>query len=328
MPHPLDELDLPERYTELFTDAVFFAPYVEEACRRHGIEAGGSVRVGVPGSCPAFIAGERALVKFFGRLYGGARSYPVERAAARLLARQPVMPVPSLLGGGALEPPGAAWHWPYLIFEFIPGVSFGEVRDQIGLTERLRVARQVGGWLRALHALPIPPGGAFAAGFEPHLAFLESQRAGCAARHRAWGTLPAHLLPGLEGYLLPAGELIMPGERPHIIHADLTADHLLGRLEGGRWNTLALIDFGDALTGGLFYELAALHPGLFAGEKALLAAFLEAYGYTGPTGPWFARRAMTACLLHEFDVLNGLRDLALAARSATLEELAEQLWLV
>jgi hypothetical protein len=328
MTHPLDQLDQRDRYVDLFTDAAFFRPYVEEACRRHGLEPRGPVRVGVPGSCPVFIVTDRWLVKFYGRLFGGERSFPVERAVAELLVEHPAMPVPRLLGDGALDPTGAAWHWPYLIYEFIHGTSFGEVIDQIEPADRLRAARQVGGWVRALHDLSIPPGGPFPADFDFHLSFLEAQRPGCAERHRTWGTLPGRLLPEIEGYLLPTGALLLPGERPHIIHADLTVDHLLGRLGGGRWTSLAIIDFGDAITGGLFYELVALHPGLLNGDRASLRAFLDAYGYSGPTGSDFARRAMTSCLLHEFDVLNGLADHLDLLQAGSLEEIGERIWLI
>jgi hygromycin-B 7''-O-kinase len=261
-------------------------------------------------------------------LFGGERSFPVERAVAELLREHPVMPVPRLLGEGALDPPGAAWHWPYLIYEFIQGTSFGEVIDQIEPADRLRVARQVGGWVRALHSLPIPPGGPFPADFHFHLSFLEAQRSGSVERHRTWGTLPERLLPEIEGYLLPTDALLLPGERPHIIHADLTADHLLGRLDGGCWTSLAMIDFGDAITGGLFYELAALHFGLFACDRVLLEAFLAAYGYNGPTGADFARRAMTCSLLFEFNLLNGLADYLDLLQAGSLEQIGERIWLI
>ena len=283
MTHPLDQLDQRDRYVDLFTDAVFFRPYVEEACHRHGLEPSDQVHVGVPGSCPVFIVAERWLVKFYGRLFGGERSFPVERAVAELLREHPVMPVPRLLGEGALDPPGAAWCWPYLIYEFIQGISYGEGFDQIR-------ARRAGCGLPARWGAGFAPCTIFpfhaAAPFQRILAltwrFLEAQRPGCVERHREWGTLPGRLLPEIDDYLLPTGALLLPGEQPHIIHADLTADHLLGRLEGGRWTSLAMIDFGDAVTGGLFYELAALQPGLLNGDRSLLEAFLDAYGYTGP----------------------------------------------
>ena len=324
MTHPLDQLDRLDRYVALFTDAAFFCPYVEEVCRRHALEPDNPVRVGVPGTCPVFIVAGRWLVKFFGRLFDGERAFSVERAAAALLSEHPVMPVPRLLGEGALDPPGAAWPWPYLIYEYIDGISIGEVFDRISLEDRLRVVRQMGRWTRALHSLPIPPGGPFAADFGPHLQFLEAQHPGCAQRLKGWGSFPERLLPQVAEYLLAAEALILPGEAVHLIHADLTTDHLLGRLDGGRWTSLAVIDFGDAVTGGLLYELAALHSGLLAGDRALLEAFLDAYGYSGPTGPDFARRAMTCSLLHQFDVFNGLDRFPVDS----LEELGEKIWLV
>jgi len=252
----------------------------------------------------------------------------VERAAAQILAGHPRIPTPALLASGRLAPPGVDWDWPYLVFEFIPSVSLGEARAQVPFAGQLHLAGELGAWMAELHAAPLPPGGPFEPGWHAYLAFLEGQRAGCARRHAGWGSLPAHLAEQMEAYLPPAADLRLPGERPHLIHADLTQDHLLGRVERGRWTSLALIDFGDARTGSLFYELPALHFSLFGGDKRLLAAFLQAYGYAGPTGEEFTRRAMACALLHQFDVFSEAALPTAWREAATLEQAADILWRV
>ena len=143
-------------------------------------------------------------------------------------------------------------------------------------------------------------------------------------------TFQVRAIPALFTNSDPAAALraLVEAERPHLIHADLTQDHLLGRLEGGRWTSLALIDFGDARTGSLFYELPALHFSLFGGDKRLLAAFLQGYRYAGPTGEDFACRAMACALLHQFDVFSETALHPDWRDAATLEQAANILWRV
>ena len=158
------------------------------------------------------------------------------------------------------------------------------------------------------------------------MSFLDGQRAGCAERQRERGRLPDRLVEQVETYLLPSTDLRLPGERPHLIHADLTEDHLLGRVTAGCWTSMALIDFGDARTGSLFYELGALHLSLFGADRRLLSVFLEAYGATGLDGADFARRAMSCALLHEFNVFEGLAQRPDLREVETLEQMGEALW--
>lgn len=326
MTHPLDHLSSREGYVRLFTNVAFWRPYVREVCQRHRLTPCEHIRTGIIGTCPVFIVEERWLVKFFGRLFDGERGFAAELAAAELLRAHPVLPAPALLASGALEPPGADWHWPYLTFELLPGVSLGEVWAELPHPERLAIARQMGTWLRALHSLPLPAEGTFETDWKVYLGFLDDQRKGCVERQRAQGTLPAALCEQIEAFLCPAGHLILPGEAPHLVHADLTADHLLGRVVNGRWETAGIIDFGDARTGSLFYELPALHLQGWAGEKPLLEAFLEAYGYGGPTGAAFAQRAMSASLLHSFNVFDSPACRRVSERARSLAELADHWW--
>jgi hypothetical protein len=58
----------------------------------------------------------------------------------------------------------------------------------------------------------------------------------CAANQCLWGGLPERLIEQIDGLILMAAG---PVRRPHLIHADLTGDHLLGRLDNGRWTTWA-----------------------------------------------------------------------------------------
>jgi hygromycin-B 7''-O-kinase len=113
---------------------------------------------------------------------------------------------------------------------------------------------------------------------------------------------------------------------PHLIHADLTADHLLGRLVNGRWQTLAIIDWGDAMTGNILYELVALYLDLFHSDKHSLRIFLESYGLPDFYQPNFPRQALSMTLLHQFPVAGSVY--APHHRVHTLQALAERFYSV
>lgn len=320
--HALDTLDGYRRY---FWDAAYWRPVVQAVCRRDLSIPGQTVRSGLPGSFPTFIVDEQWVIKFYGRLFDGQACFNTEREVARLLANSS-LPIAALRTSGCLDP-HADWPWPFLVFAFVPGVSIGEVYEQVALDDRLAIARLVGQATRQLHSLPLDDSPLFCGGWQTYAAMLTRQRAGCAARHRGWGTWPTHLVEQIEPFLASVDELVPWHDRPQLIHADLTADHILGRLLDGRWSTTGIIDFGDAMVGSLWYELAALHLDLFRCDKRLLAAYLDAYGLDPALHPVFPRLAMSGVLLHQFDVLKIAMAYWPGARSIpTLDQFATALW--
>jgi hygromycin-B 7''-O-kinase len=312
---PLAALDDLEGYRRGFMDLETWRPFVREAFRRHdlGCEA---IRPGLAGTFPTFIVDERRVVKFFGPLFEGETCWQVEAEAAALMVGLPELPVARLLACGMLEEM-SGWH--YLIFACVPGFSLGEVSEQVGSESRLALAGWLGRSLRRMHRLALPPG--------TTLPVLSPERM------RAWfdarwpgdrSKWPALLAGEVEAYLEASAGVIQSGANA-FIHADLTRDHLLGQVEAGRWITQALIDFGDAMQGNIYYELAALHLDLFGCDKRLLAAFLEAYGLD--PDPDFPRRAMATALLHQFDVLGPLFEHRQELREIqSLDALAACLW--
>ena len=327
--HPLAALDNLDSYRRLFTDVPLWTPYVQEVLARHDLRPDGPTRTGVPGTCPVFIAGERWVVKFFGRLFDGAASFAVEREANRTADaglsgdHNPRIRPARLAAAGALFHSGEqGWHWPYLVFEYIPSISMGAAREQACFEDRLRAAAELGETTRWLHALPIEDSAVFPNSHQPYLDFLIRQRTDVTSRQREWGSLPARLIAQIEDFLPPVEALVDTTRPPHLIHADLTADHLLGRLNDDRWTSLALIDFGDARTGSLLYELCALHADLFRWDSRLLAAFLEAYGISIDAD--LPRNLLATMLLHQFNMFFGIEELL--AQAGSLNELAAQFY--
>jgi Ser/Thr protein kinase RdoA (MazF antagonist) len=316
-----------EAYGQCFTDAGYWRPYVEAVCSRHGLSPIATVRAGLPGTFPTFIVNERHVVKLFGDLFDGAASFRAERAMYDLLAAEPAIPAPAPIASGTLFAAAKGWPWPYLVLEALPGDSLGQVAGQVSFEDKLGICRFLGPIVRQLHTLMPTPGSALALTWETFERFLAELRAGCVARHRAWGTLPARLIDELDAALPPLADLIDPAQPPSVLHGDLNDDHLLGSFVGECWQPRGIIDFGDALVGDRVHELVALHLGLFRGDKRLLRAFLDAYGFDAALQRAFVCRAMALTLLYRFDVLSGVRPiLAAMEHEGSLADLATLLW--
>ncbi len=323
--YPLHLLESYETYGSSFIDLEIWEPFVKRICQRHDLNPAEPIRTGIPGSYPTFIVSDRWVVKFFGQLYGGEKSYAVEWNANLLVANHAEIMAPAVLATGQLFEEESHWRWPYLIFDFVPGISIGEVDKHVLYSDKQKLANQLGQMTHKLHSLSLTKNPFFAEkGLENYANFLQAQRKICTQNHRKWSSLPERLIDQIENYLLPP-EKIIDFERPtSLIHADITRDHILGQIKAGKWETHALIDFGDAMIGDIFYELSALHLDTFKCDRNLLKAFLEAYQLSNHQQRDFPRKAMSVALLHQFNVFFGLRPQIEATDS--LATLADQIW--
>jgi hypothetical protein len=358
-PHPPDAFAELRFYSAHFMDLALWRPFVRQVAVRHGFAIRG-ILPGFPGTYPTFIAeldhlpGQPGLdtivIKFFGQLFDGQNSFHIERAMGHYLAQHPMnIGSPAILAEGQLTP-----QWSYLIFEHVPGVSIGQVRSSLSMREMEAVARQMGRFMQQLHlltatSLPIIP--QLSMSWSAYADFLETQTANCWLNHQRWRDLPPQLLKLLPKFIPPVDQLLDFSSSPHIIHADLTADHLLGRLspplpafniqaeesavpatssneekEGAsaEWESLAIIDWGDSQVGNILYELVGLHLDLFQGDKHLLRLCLETYELPAFYQPDFARKALSMVLLHQFPM--PARIYAPHQQVTTLEELSECLF--
>jgi hygromycin-B 7''-O-kinase len=319
---PLDNLD---GYRRFFMDIGLWQPHVQTVCRRHALIPCQQVRAGLAGSFPTFIVEDRWVVKFFGRLLDGKLDYEAELQVNRLLPPDLAIHVPSLLYSGVLCEGESTWSWSYLIYEYLPGISIGQVDKQVSYEDKLELACTLGKATRQLRRLRLDDAPLFQTGMETYTRFLQAQRASCVAHHHQWKTLPEHLIDQLEDYLLPVETLVDPLIPHGLIHADITRDHILGRLEDGHWVTLGLIDFGDARVGNLFYDLGALHIDLFRCDTRLLRAYLEAYDLKNRAG--FTHKAMSVALLHQFNIFSFVKEMDdQILQAATLSDLAKRIW--
>jgi len=331
-------------------DPAIWEPYVRQVCERHGF---GSKRIipGLPGTFPTFLVeidtdgsqqySDTIIVKFFGPLFNGVDSFHIEQSMGYFLAQQSLsIRSPAILTHGQLTP-----DWWYLIFEHIPGVSIGQTRQKLSAEAWKGVAHQMGGYMKALHSvtatiLPVIPMSPSVMRWNGFVDFLEKQRANCYAHHQEWNDLPPHLLEQVQDFILPADQILDLSSLPHLIHADLTADHLFGTLAptpemlaqvpqspptaAMGWRTLAIIDWGDTRIGNILYELVALHLDLFQADKLLLRVCLEAYGLLDFYCQDFPRKALSMVLLHRFPMPANVY--APHQDADTLQELAERLF--
>lgn len=296
-------------YGARLADVDFWAPYVRVALARHGLPAE-PLQAGFVGTFPTFLSGPY-VVKLFGESFEGALRYQTELSIHQLLAAHPEVPAPALVAHGKLfeDAPSPGWPWPYLVTARLWGAAWRDVA--LPPTAGADVARSLGRIVRRVHDLP-PPAGRW---WERD--GIAGLRAGCVERHRRWGTLPAPLVAQIDGFLAA------PAPALRLLHADLTGDHLFVQ-SGERPRLEGIIDWGDARRADPYYDLPALHLHAFRADKALLAPFLDGYGWE--IGPHFARRAMTMTLTHEFDVLSEVRTIVALDDVATLDELAVRLW--
>ncbi len=342
MGHPLDSLYTIQEYSNKFCDASIWSPYVAMICERHGLTPFQPIHAGIPGTFPTFIAGNRWVIKFYGPLFNGAASFEAERSVNQLIqscrhtiAQEITLSPPDLITAGQLLDNHSGWPWPYLVFQYLPGVSIGEVYDQVAFSSKCRLANDLGRWSRWLHSLDLSR--KFTASpskWESYSDFIDRQRRGCSERHAGWGSLPPRLVGQIDRFLSSA-HFLQPGEGTHLIHADLTADHILGEVHGQAWRSRGVIDFGDARLGSRYYELGALHLNLFKGDKRLLASFLQGYGvyhdpvYQGLSPKQFAREAMAAALIHQFNIFENAAAIVPDLNTIdTLDQLTERLWLI
>ncbi len=333
-------------------DPAIWETYVRQVLSANGYECT-RVSPGFPGTFPTFIAqlapgidrfpSQSMVIKFFGPLFAGKTSFLVERSLGYCLMQHALcIRSPALLAEGRLNE-----DWSYLVFEHIPGVSIGQVRNCLSESSMLGVARQTGQFMKELHALRIEDNHDILSELLPaswHMftEFLGNQRLNCLNNHLGWGDLPGDLAQQLPGFLVPVDELVERAAPAHLVHADLTGDHLLGRLLPSvarsadsltpcsspltvdDWESLAVIDWGDSRVGNILYELSALHIDLFRGKKYLLRACLESYGLPDFYHKDFNRKALSMLLLHQFPLPAWISQTFQDAR--TLTELADRLF--
>jgi aminoglycoside phosphotransferase (APT) family kinase protein len=301
-----------QEHVSRFGDIDFWGPYVAEILERHNLaDAGREPVAGFNATYPTFLYGD-VVVKLFGYARSWRRSHASERAAQALIATDPKIAAPTVLGAGHLYDDHRA-PWPYLITTRMSGVA--SWRAELSAEQRLSVAAELGRQIRRVHALR--PSG---------VATHEDWQTLNVAAAAEQSSLPPHLIAQIDGYLAR----LKPFDRV-FVHGDLCANHVF--VENGR--LAGIIDWGDAMVTDRHYELIQLYRDMFGCDKALFRAFLEASDWS--VGKDFPRQALGLALHrqavglaqhHTMDVFEPIAALLPLQDIGTLDDLASELFAV
>jgi aminoglycoside phosphotransferase len=299
-----------EEHRSRLGDVGYWWPYVAEVLGRHGLaDADREPVAGYNPTFPTFLVGD-VVVKLFGNVPSWRQSHEAERAAYELLATDPEILAPRLLGRGRLsDDPDASW--PYLAVTRIPGVALEDA--ELSPEQRRTIAEELGRLIRRVHELE--PSGIATDEDWPDLDVAT-------AAERS--SLPPHLVAQVDDYLGRLG----PFDRV-FVHGDLVAMHAFveeGHLTG-------VIDWADAIVTDRHYELAQVFRDTFDCDGTLLRTFLDASDW--PVGPDFARRTLGHALRRQGmmlvqhtggDVFEPIAEKFPLDDIATLDELATELF--
>ncbi len=299
-------------YIARLGDDAFWAPYVEEVLGRHDLLGRRfDLAAGSNPTYPTFIRGD-VVIKLFGYVGSWRKGFAAERAALTAVAGDLTILAPRMLADGRLfDDPDAPW--PYLITSAVAGTASSDTA--LTAHERRAVAVQLGEQIRHLHGL-CPRG----------VAGHEDWRPIDMATALQESSLPRHLAEQADAFIAR----LAPFDRV-FVHGDLCANHVFvceGRLNG-------IIDWGDALVTDRHYELIQLYRDMFACDKALFRAFLDASNW--PVMPDFPRQTLGLALYRQaiglvqhrtMDVFEPIAAQIPLGDVATLDELALALFRV
>lgn len=293
-------------------DVGFWRPYVTEILERHDLaDAGREPEAGFNVTYPTFLYGG-VVVKLFGYLGPYRKSQAAERAAHVLVATDPEIAAPSLLGDGWLYDDGDA-PWPYLITNRVSGVA--SWRAELSTEQRRSVAAELGRQVRRLHALR-------PSGVATHVDWPAPNVTAAAER----SSLPAHLVAQVDDYIARLG----PFDNV-FVNGDIVANHVY--VENG--HLVGIIDWGDAMVTDRHLEIIQIYRDMFNCDKELLRVFLEASDW--PVDRNFPRRALGFALHRQavglaqhtnIDVFEPIAAQFPLQDIATLDELATELFAV
>jgi hygromycin-B 7''-O-kinase len=304
----------------IFTDVELWRPVVRQICATTGTAEGYLVEAGFPGSCAVFVVDRRVVVKIFPPQLGGDHDRELE--AYRLLTGRLSPFLPVVLAHGVHQDRIA---WPYLVVSFLPGRPLLDVRPDLSADDEERIGQAVGRAVRQIHATPLTAANHFQPSPAAWSAFVRRRKVAALRQLRSWQILSAELVKQLAVSLAsepgPLGPL-------RLLHADLTADHLLLDEANGQWQVTGLIDYADCQVGEAVYEWIALWFGLCARRPAFFRAVLRGYDPALVINDALRRRLFHFTFIHRFGP--EMVRLTLAGQDpaviGSLEQLQRVLW--
>ena len=241
----------------------------------------------VEGSNLVFRAGDGPWIKICPPYWRDAFDAEVrvtEAAQGRLPA-----PIPAIVESGELE------DWRYLVSTHVPGVQIQEVLPSLGGAELERIAADLGQFMRAFHAVAVP---GFERQFGPWSRYLDERLAGARELHLSRGVDPARVdqIAALLAARAPALRALGP---PVLIHADLTAEHVMLVESGGTWRLSGILDLADAMVAPAELDLISPILELFRGRRGPQRRLMAESGVQAIAEP-ASQALMAVALQHRF----------------------------
>jgi hygromycin-B 7''-O-kinase len=282
-------------------------------CRQLGL---GGAKLLEAGSLPVFAAGDAHVLKLYPPCF--AHECGHERSVLSRLQGALPLATPRVVASGEAD------GWRYLVMERIPGAPLDHVWSSLSAPERVRLAGEVGRFLRALHAVDA---GELSGGLVDWPRFIREQAERCVDAQRRHSLAP-RWLEQIPSFLARAG--LPPVGRPVLLHTEIMRAHVFAVRDAAGWSLSGVVDFEPAMLGAAEYEFASVGVFLTCGSGPALRALLLAYGYgESDLGLPLQRRLLAYTLLHRYSNLRWYLDrLPVGDGISTLDALAARWWAV
>ena len=245
-------------------------PVIQAITTQHGLPGRGWER-SPRGRNVVFLLPDQAVLKITPPIW--ARENVRERTALTVLAGKLPATTPQILAEGEIA------GWPYLLTSFVPGQMLPQVWPQLAQPNRLRLAKQHGALMRALHNVPSPPT-TLAIDWPGRLA---RQRTEAAAAMQHAGVDPL-LIADLDRFLDKTAPLHRPDEPDVLLQGDLSHVNLLVTQIDGQYQISGQVDFGDTTLGQAAHEFISPLVHDYQGDREALRALFQGYGL--PAAHW------------------------------------------
>jgi hygromycin-B 7''-O-kinase len=171
----------------------------------------GAARLFDTGSLPVFAAGDGHVLKLYPPCFAHERAHE-QSVLSRLHGRLPLA-TPRVVSSGEVD------GWQYAVMDRIPGTSLDEVWGTLSPGERIGLAEELGGFLRALHALDVEDGSDVSGEW---LRFMTEQARRCEDLQRRQSLAP-RWLEQIQPFLSRVE--LAPLHRPVWLHTEIMRAH-------------------------------------------------------------------------------------------------------
>ena len=274
-----------DEYSARFRDPTFGLDLAEIVAERHRLPRP-LVRK-VEGSNLVFRAGEGPWLKLCPPFWLDAFDAEV-RVTEAVEGRLPA-PVPAILGTGELD------DWRYLVSAHVPGVQIEAVLPSLDAADLERLAAELGQFIGAFHAVAVP---GFERPFGPWPRYLEERLAGARELHRSRGVDPGRV-EQIVAFLADQAPVLRALGPPQLVHADLTAEHVMLAEAEGRWRLSGVLDLADAMVAPAELDFVAPFVELFRGRRVPQRRLMAESGVRASAMP-FSALFMAVALQHRF----------------------------